>query len=101
MERRRHVVYLTKNTEYHCRLKECVGVRDRRTGSWFRDHAAIRSQLLGAVTKQRKPSSPSVGTRLLFEGSVPIMTSTVDIIGRPDRSAIFSYTSLTWSGTID
>jgi hypothetical protein len=29
------------------------------------------------------------------------MTSTVDIIGRPDRSAIFSYTSLTWSGTID
>ena len=31
-ERRRHRVYMTRNTEYHFRDGVCVAVRDRRTG---------------------------------------------------------------------
>ena len=31
-DRRRHVVYLTRNSEYHCRLNECVAVRSRSDG---------------------------------------------------------------------
>ena len=51
-ERRQHVVYITKNSEYHCRRKECVAVRDRNTGRWRRWHAALRGQLLGSIAYQ-------------------------------------------------
>ena len=101
-ERRRHVVYLTRNTEYHCSLAQCVAVRDRRTGGWSRDHAALRSRLVGAVDHQRKVlASPEVGSRLFFEGQRPVLTSNVVVVGRPDKSAVDSYCSLSWSGEID
>ncbi len=34
-DRRRHRVYVTKNTEYHFRDGFCVAVRDRRTGDFL------------------------------------------------------------------
>ena len=45
--RRRHRLFVTRHTEYHLRDDECVGVRDRDSGRWVRDHAALRLRALG------------------------------------------------------
>jgi hypothetical protein len=100
-ERRQHVVYLTKNTEYHCRDRECVGVRDRSSGHWHREHPALRGRLMGAL-QQGAPTlhRPREGMRLVFNGSQMVMTTRMLLAGRPDKPAIFSYTSLCRSGEI-
>lgn len=101
-DRRRHVVYVTRNTEYHCRDQECVGVRDRSSGMWNSSHPALRSKLHGII-KQGKVlpgQSPTQGHRLLFYGHQAIMTTGLLHAGRPDKECIFSYTSLCWAGEI-
>jgi hypothetical protein len=101
-DRRRHVVYVTRNTEYHCRDQECVGVRDRSSGRWNSNHPALRSKLHGIIKQgQVLPGqSPGVGHRLLFYGRQAIMTTGLQHAGRPDKECIFSYTSLCWAGEI-
>lgn len=100
-ERRRHVVYVTRNTEYHCRDRECVGVRDRGTGRWVREHPALRASMLGALHRSEVRPCPVKGLRLLFAGAEQlVMTSRLLCAGRPEREDIFAYTSLCWSGEI-
>ncbi len=100
-ERRRHVLYITRNTEYHCRGRECVGVRDRRSGAWLSRHPVLRATLVGALrADQTLQRQPAVGSRLVFSGENTVMTSTVLFAGRPERESIFSYTSLCQSGVI-
>ncbi|MCC6750258.1 MAG: hypothetical protein IT371_21515 [Deltaproteobacteria bacterium] len=99
-ERRRHVVYLTKNTEYHCRDRECVGVRDRTSGQWHRYHEAVRAQLLGAVGPELQICPPAAGLRLFFSGEQPVLTSTLIGTHRPGRDDIFSYANLVVAGEI-
>jgi len=102
-ERRRHVVYITRNTEYHCRDRECVGVRDRESGRWRRCHPALRGELLGALTEvegRQKLHHPTSGLRLVFSSRDAVMTSPMVTAGRPDREAIFHYTSLCRAGEI-
>ena len=41
-ERRRHRVFVTRNTEYHFRDGFCIAVRDRRTGDFLSDLALQR-----------------------------------------------------------
>ena len=41
-ERRRHRVYVTRNTEYHFRDGFCVAVRDRRSGDFLQGHLAVQ-----------------------------------------------------------
>ena len=48
-ERRRHRVYVTKNTEYHFRDGFCVAVRDRRTGEFLHGHLALRRRVHGGL----------------------------------------------------
>src|ERR1043165_4406610 len=48
-ERRRHRMYVTRNTEYHFRDNLCVGVRDLHTGQWLPSHLALGRKLTGAV----------------------------------------------------
>jgi hypothetical protein len=101
-DRRHHIVYVTHNTEYHCRDRECVAVRDRVTGKWRRQHPAVRGQLLGAVLPTRTVKRRvQVGARLIFAGADTLMTSRVLFAGRPDKSAIPFYSSLSWTGVID
>lgn len=102
-DRRRHVVYLTRNSEYHCRLDECVAVRNRSSGHWYRQHPAIRARLAGVIDPGRNLSraDPEVGHRLFFDSDRPVITSRVTCVGRPDKSAIFSYISLAWAGIIE
>lgn len=101
-ERRRHVVYLTKNSEYHCRSGECVGVRERQSGRWRRWHAAVRCRLAGSVTDGRKLSrNVRVGARLFFEGQRMLLTSELQQTCRPAKGDIWSYAYLCTSGLID
>lgn len=97
--RRQHVVYITRNTEYHCRNRECVGVRERSTGRWRRWHPALRTRLLGRFNPDAKVyRSPRAGHRLVFTGRQTVMTSKLELSRRPDKEAIYCYTSLIKSG---
>jgi hypothetical protein len=100
-ERRRHVVYVTRHTEYHCRGRECVGVRDRKSGRWQRWHGVLRSRLVGCVidepTVQRRLE---VGARLVFVNDGTFLTSKLERAARPPKNVLWSYSSLTRAGAI-
>jgi hypothetical protein len=101
-ERRRHRVFITRNTEYHLRDRECVGVRDSTTGRWIRRHKALRAELLGSVDLQRRVHrTPRVGARLIFAGKETVVTSRVLDSLRPDYESTFMYASLVKSGEIE
>lgn len=98
-ERRKHVLYLTRNTEYHCRAQECVGVRDRNTKKWNRWHPALRSKLMGILHADSKVyRRPMPGFKLVFAGKQTVMTSSLQSINRPPKRTLFHYTSLCCSG---
>ena len=100
-ERRRHVVYVTRHTEYHCRGRECVGVRDRATGAWQRWHGVLRARLVGCMVEapmvQRRIE---LGARLVFLRDGTFLTSRLEAAGRPPKKVLWSYSSLTQSGAI-
>jgi len=99
IERRRHRLFVTRHTEYHLRLDECVGVRDRKSGRWYRDHAALR---LHAVTiPENGKDSTWIGERLKFFGNhTDVVTSPVEEVGRPEKASLEHYISLAASGAI-
>lgn len=98
-ERRRHRVFCTRFTEYHLRDDECVGVRDRESGEWMRDHAALR--LHAVQIPPRGQDRTWIGRRLQFWGSrADVMTSPVVEVGRPQRPSLDRYISHVCSGEI-
>jgi hypothetical protein len=48
-ERRRHRVFVTRNTEYHFRDGFCIAVRDRRTGDFLEGHLALHRRISGGL----------------------------------------------------
>ena len=99
-ERRRHRVYMTRNTEYHFRDGLCVAVRDRRTGDWLPGHLALRRQLFGGLRffmnggLQPNPGEPQVGEALFFgEGGRDLITSPLQSVERPTRETVEEYPS--------
>ena len=101
LERRHHLMLVTRHTEYHVRGRECVGVRDRRTGQWKRWHGALRSRLAGSVRQETLQRNVQLGLPLLFVGSQSFMTSRLVSATRPPKDAIVGYASLAWSGAIE
>lgn len=103
LERRRHRMMVTRNTEYHLRDSECVGVRDRQSGSWVAEHPALRGILLGGVDRRKRLfERPIPGTRLLFaKGRRDILTSPLADEARPEKLAPLHYTWRASSGVID
>lgn len=98
-ERRRHRVFKTKHTEYHLRDDECVGVRDRGSGLWILDHAALRLRALSVPTLE--DSARWLGQRLQFWGRrTDVLTSPVVDIERPDRRTVGNYCSQMRGGEI-
>ncbi|MBC8072497.1 MAG: hypothetical protein IAG13_29510 [Deltaproteobacteria bacterium] len=99
LNRRRHRLFVTRHTEYHLRADECVGVRDRESGAWLRDHAALR---LHAI--KLPPTGHDhvwLGQRIQFWSSnTDVVTSPVVAVGRPGRDCLDHYTSLSRAGTI-
>ena len=102
-DRRRHKMFVTKNSEYHFRDSECVGVRDRNTGRWVWKHKALRALLTGYLDKERRVwSQPGRGRRLhLITPEGWLVTSPLTDMGRPSKADIWSYVSLQTAGEID
>ncbi|MGC4089741.1 MAG: hypothetical protein QM756_18020 [Polyangiaceae bacterium] len=97
-ERRRHRVYVTRNTEYHFRDDFCVGVKDLRTGSWLPGHLAVRRKLSCGLRVNRNGTAlptfeqPRVGESLYFgEEERELITSALTAVRRPDRQTIGGY----------
>ncbi|MGD0528353.1 MAG: hypothetical protein ABSE49_24670 [Polyangiaceae bacterium] len=97
-ERRRHRVYLTKNTEYHFRDGFCVAVRDRRTGDFLHGHLALRRRVHGGIKFSRdggiapNAGEPRPGESLYFasEGR-DLVTSALESVERPPREVVSAY----------
>jgi hypothetical protein len=100
-ERRRHRVYITRNTEYHFRDAFCVAVRDRRSGDFLPGHLAITRQLHGGLkffpngAIIPNPGEPRPGEALYFaaEGR-DLVTSPVEKVERPAKVVVEAYPSL-------
>jgi hypothetical protein len=104
-DRRRHKVFVTRNSEYHCRDGVCVAVLNKQTGDFVRDHAALGLQIStgvrfdgeGEVPTVFPPGTPEVGDQLCFSrlGLVPsratVITSTVRAVGRPAKEVVLKY----------
>jgi hypothetical protein len=98
-ERRRHQVFYTQRTEYHLRDAECVGVRDRSSGTWLIDHAALRLHAL--AISEVEDGSTWIGQRIQFWGrATDVLTSPVVAIGRPRFDEVFGYVSQARAGLI-
>jgi hypothetical protein len=97
-ERRRHRVYVTKNTEYHFRDGFCVAVRDRRTGEFLHGHLALRRRVHGGIKFSRdggispNAGEPRAGESLYFasEGR-DLVTSSLESVERPPRDVVDAY----------
>jgi hypothetical protein len=97
-ERRRHRMFVTKNTEYHFRDEVCVAVRDRKSGRWLASHLALKRKLAGSVRFQGRgcavpfAKSPEVGEALFFGlGGRELVTSLLCAIERPERNLVLEY----------
>jgi hypothetical protein len=97
-DRRVHRMYVTRNTEYHCRAGRCIAVRDRRTGRWLDSHLAIQRKIAGGVrffqngTAIPLSETPAIGEALYFEeGGQELITSVLASIERPPPEVVASY----------
>lgn len=98
IERRRHKVYVTRNTEYHFRDGLCVAVRDRRTGGWVRDHVALNRRVSGSLqffpNGAIRPNigKPREGEALFFAtGGRDLVTSPLLCVVRPEKQVVDAY----------
>jgi hypothetical protein len=104
-ERRRHKVFVTRNSEYHCRTGVCVAVRDRRTGQFLPTHKAVGRRISagvrfspnGGIASISNPEAPEVGDQLCFaeaptsEMPQDVVTSPLSRIERPPKEVVGSY----------
>jgi hypothetical protein len=102
-DRRRHRVFITKNSEYHCRDGVCVAVRDVHDGSFQPQHPAIGKKMSssilfskeGGIAAISKPGDTHVGEQLCFSSGQlehEIITSAVKAIERPPKEIVSQYT---------
>lgn len=100
-ERRRHRVYVTRNTEYHFRDGFCIAVRDRRTGEFLHGHLALRRRvhgglrffLNGAIVPN--PGDPAPGEALYFAtDGRDLVTSPLERVDRPTREIVAAYSTV-------
>jgi hypothetical protein len=98
LERRRHRVYVTHNTEYHIRDRRCVAVRDRRTGEFLQGHLAIDRNVAGGlkffVNGGIAPNAgePRLGESLYFASDGrDLVTSPLESVERPGRDVVGGY----------
>ena len=96
-ERRRHKVFITRNTEYHVRSGIVVGVRPRGSRDWMRCHKALAMRVEGHVEPEAMvphTGLPKPGQRLfLATEDNDVVTSAIVAIVRPPRSLVSEYPS--------
>jgi hypothetical protein len=99
-ERRRHRVYLTRNTEYHFRDGFCVAVRDRRTNEFLHGHLALRRRIHGglkffmngAIVPNMGEPKPGEALYFAYEGR-DLVTSPLEAVERPAKNIVAAYPS--------
>lgn len=99
-ERRRHRVYMTRNTEYHFRDGFCVAVRDRRSGDFLHGHLALQRRVHGGIKFfpdggiAPNAGEPRAGESLYFasEGR-DLVTSPLEAVARPPKEVVEAYPS--------
>jgi hypothetical protein len=97
-ERRRHKIFVTRNTEYHFRDRLCVAVRDRRTGDFLPGHLALQRELAGGVRRLSngtlipRDDEPSPGEALYFMANgLDLVTSPLLKVERPAKEIVKTY----------
>lgn len=97
-ERRRHRMYVTRNTEYHFRDGVCVAIRDRSSGNWQLVHQALHRRLSGSVRFNERGegfpalAEPRVGDLLFFVSEGPdVVTSRLTAVERPEKQIVAVY----------
>lgn len=97
-ERRRHRVYVTRNTEYHFRDGYCVAVRDRNTGEFLQGHLALKRRIEGGLKFYLNgaivpnPGDPREGESLFFAtGGRDLVTSPIEKVERPEKPLVLAY----------
>jgi hypothetical protein len=102
-ERRHHQVFVTRNSEYHCRDDLCVAVRDLATGEFQPQHSAIGKRMTGGirfdedgrvVSFSRRGEEPHLGENLIFsDGSFDreLRTSAFRRVTRPEKAVVEQY----------
>jgi hypothetical protein len=108
VERRRHTVLVTRNTEYHCRDGRCLAVRDRHTGQISTRHGAVGLRMTGGIRYARgggidevsPPEDLRIGEQLCFssfsehdeaEAKYEVVTSPLVTILRPPKEVLALY----------
>jgi hypothetical protein len=97
-ERRRHRVYVTRNTEYHFRDGYCVAVRDRSTGEFLQGHLALHRRVEGGLKFfdqggiAPNPGEPRPGESIYFATHGPeLVTSPLESVERPSKETTGGY----------
>src|SRR5215472_17916306 len=97
-ERRRHRVFVTRNTEYHFRDSVCVAVRDRRTGEFLHGHLALCRTVEGGIrffpngAIVPNAGEPRPGESIYFaNGERDLITSPLERVERPSRALTQAY----------
>jgi hypothetical protein len=102
-DRRRHHVYVTRNTEYHLRDGVCVAVRDRSSRAFRAAHIALNLKMEGGVRIYANGAmipnveKPVEGDAIFFthmgpEGEMKqIVTSRLERVDRPAKTIVALY----------
>ncbi|HVY49609.1 MAG TPA: hypothetical protein VHB21_27135 [Minicystis sp.] len=105
-ERRRHRVYVTRNTEYHTRDGICVAVRDRKSNAFRTAHIALALKVEGGVKIYPNGAcvpnvqSPGEGDAIFFTHVTSdgeerqIVTSRLEKVDRPPKRDVLRYPPL-------
>lgn len=106
MERRRHRMVVTRNTEYHLRDDVCVAVRDRASKRWCEGHMAVSLRCEGGVKFHSNgaliPSltEPAPGDSIYFSYKTAagddrqLVTSKIESIARTPKRDVLAYATL-------
>lgn len=100
-DRRRHRVYITRNTEYHLRDGICVAVRDRETRRFKPAHLAVNLRLEGGVKIYSNGAcvpniaDPQPGDAIFFSvrDDRQLVTSRIEAVDRPTKRDVAQYPS--------
>jgi hypothetical protein len=97
-ERRIHKIFVTRNSEYHMKKSTCVGIRDRKSGTWSKNHSALCQDIAGSILFDEdgsikiSPGLPRVGESMYFDvGGVDLITSSIVSVERPVGNVVAQY----------
>jgi hypothetical protein len=103
IEKRRHKMYVTRNTEYHVKDDVCVGIRNVRNGDWILQSKVLGAKLIAALSALPQTAKrvsefirPKEGDNLVFLSMTgeDIVTTKIREVSRPPKHVIQYYLAL-------